>query len=238
MGYAFIFGLVAAGLRIVASLSGGVDPTTAVKNRWRILEHNRENPLMRTGQLLTCLAVEHELGNREALKIIRLALNALGTLYKFSGNDFDGYIVRWDAVTSDNWVTRDQNGQPTPQFCRDFLIDPQGRYLYCLPFSDPRYVPRLVDENKQSKYVELYRHSEPCQDELVGLLMGYQMVYRLLSEPDIKDEVKCQANNLGKYLASYGYYWFALSAASRPAVRLVPYRPWNILSAMFFIHHR
>jgi hypothetical protein len=72
------------------------DKDTQLTERWRCHQHVGENRLLLGGQLLTCLAIEHALGCRDSLKIIRSALHSLGSLFKLRGNHFDGYIVRWD----------------------------------------------------------------------------------------------------------------------------------------------
>ena len=103
-------------------------PDVQEKARWNIDRHFRENPLMFGGQLLTCLAIEHVLGQPYAVKIIRSALKSLSSLYKFRGNHFDGYVIRWDPVTSGNWRISDDN---TSKYCNNFLIDNNNRYVYC-----------------------------------------------------------------------------------------------------------
>jgi hypothetical protein len=185
-------------------------PSPNVVKPWSVV-HQHENPLIRTGKLLICLSVEAALGSTEALKIIRCALDSLDTLYKFKGqgNHFDGYIIRWDAVTSDYWLTHEENGLVIPDRCLNFMQDARGNYLYCTPFDDPRYVSPDNDAqaNVRNNFCIRYRHWEPSQDEIVGLMMGYDIVYRLVGglDADIKQRVVSQVNNLGDYLAEHGY---------------------------------
>ena len=197
-----------------------LDKADQERERWNITDHMRENPLLFGGQLLTCLAVEHALGHPDAIKIIGSALQSLNSLYKFKGRHFDGYILRWDPVTSDKWVTASQNGKDVPQYCQEFLIGQNDRYLYCCPATDPRHVPlrssdqlrNLMSETElqryldnHNNYVDWYRLWEPSMDELVGLLTGYFMVYHLVSEPGFQRLIRQHINNLGDYLAEHGY---------------------------------
>lgn len=43
-------------------------------------------------------------------------------------------------------------------------------------------------------------------DELMGLVMGYDMIYRLVNVPAVRTKVSNQVNRLGDYLAEHGYY--------------------------------
>lgn len=184
--------------------------------RWRVGDHIRENPLLLTGQLLTCLAVEHHLDlDRAAAKPrIEEVLATLASLYKFQGDHFDGYIIRWDPVTSDRWMTEAQGGRPHPKYCSDFLVGTDGNYLYSTPLDDPRYTPFMdgLPDNQKAAYKEARDHSlnfyrawEPSQDELVGLVTAYDIVFRLVDDTDIRGEVINQVNKLGDYLAENGY---------------------------------
>jgi hypothetical protein len=50
----------------------GLDATAQIAERWRIAQHRRDNPLMLTGQLMTCLPIEYHLGLKaQSLPIIR-----------------------------------------------------------------------------------------------------------------------------------------------------------------------
>ena len=152
------------------------------KERWHIADHSRENPLMLSGQLLVCLSVEYVLRHSYAIKIIRLLLNSLSTLYKFSNNHFNGYIIRSDAISSDKWITNKCNNKEVPQYSINFLVDKDNRYLYCSPSNDPRYIPlktakqkKKMSESERQRYeadhwtfFSNYRRWEPSMDELVG----------------------------------------------------------------------
>ena len=81
----------------------------SVINRWRIKGRSdltNDNPLMMSGLLFTSLAVEAHLGNSYSVKILKKALTALSDLYKIRGNNFDGYILRWDPVTREDWIDK------------------------------------------------------------------------------------------------------------------------------------
>lgn len=194
--------------------------------RWHVARYVRENPLMLTGQFLTCLAVEYYLNieRSEVQKRIKEVLATLASLCKFKGNHFDGYIIRWDPTTSDRWITSDDHGKPYPRYCCEFLVGPDGRYLYSTPLNDPRYTPFMREyESKRSlpsdqkseaqksyeaardHSLEFYRSWEPSQDELVGLVMSYDIIFRLVDDAEIRSKVREQVNNLGDYLAENGY---------------------------------
>lgn len=194
---------------------------------WKIAAHTRENPLICTGQLLLCLAVEYYLGYKEALPIIRSALESLATLCKFSEPHFKGYMLRWDAVSSDFWTTVERNGHQEPVRCLQFLTDKEERYLYCTPFNHPDYI---TDKNNASAaqrdaryaFCVRYRYWEPSFDELNGLLMGYDIVYELVDDHSIRAAIKEQVTNLADYLAEHSYMLvrprggFTLRGASVP----------------------
>jgi hypothetical protein len=194
------------------------DATTQQFYRWHVAEHSRGNTLMITGQLMACLAVEHALGSPDARNIIMAALQSLASLYKFSqfsGSHFEGYIVRGDPVTSDQWVL---DAQGRLQYC-NWPIAADGTYLFCTPLDDPRYLRQLsnfqkstMSQAEQDAYntarwysAMFFRWFEPSMDELVGLIAGYDMVFRLVTDQQIRDEVRRQVTNLADYLAQHGY---------------------------------
>jgi hypothetical protein len=198
----------------LTSLSAAAQTT----ERWRIAQHRRDNPLMLTGQLMTCLAIEYHLGLKaQALPIIREALISIGELYKFPNSQdsrdvFKGYILRWDAVTSDFWSATLVNGAAAPTICRNFAIGPGPQYLYVLPRNHPAYEPRNphVDDNSaqagvHDNWYRRYRWPEPSFDELVGLVAAYDIVYRLVDDAWIREVVRQQIERLGTYLSGCGY---------------------------------
>lgn len=189
--------------------------------RWRIGDHDRINPLMYSGQLMVCLAVESVLGIPGSLAILSRLLATMQSLFKFTNSPYDGYILRWDAVRSDRWETYDVNGETQLDHCCEFLTDstaPDG-YLYCTPLNDPRYVPymRQSDFNKlssaqQDKYqqtrkvsVDRLRFWEASMDELTGLLAGYSFAYSVVSDQGIKTQIANQVQRIAKYLSSNAY---------------------------------
>jgi hypothetical protein len=178
------------------------------KSEELIVNHGRENPLIASGQLLSLMAIEYYLGNLDAAKIIQSALTSIDSLYKYKsfGNDFEGYIIRWDAVTSDLWQEEIVGDKIVPKHCFNFLTDEAGNILYCTPFDHPDYVTQENDlDNIRYPYFVRYRHFEPSMDEIIGLLMGYDMVYRFVNNSEIKDMVRAQVNRLGNYLAAHAY---------------------------------
>jgi hypothetical protein len=187
--------------------------------RWNIRDDSMgaSNPLLYGGMLMTCLAVEYALGRSDALMIIKLLLQTLSSLFKFSGNDFDGYILRYDAVTNGGWKLDNNN---TPLLSLAFPIGQDGRYTYAVPLNDPRYMrpfpsrydhvqeppnDDLYDPARRYQFKFLCRAAEASEDELVGLITGYFMIHHLVQDQSVQDEVKRQATNLGNYLAAHGY---------------------------------
>ncbi|HLL55502.1 MAG TPA: hypothetical protein VK447_18225 [Myxococcaceae bacterium] len=205
--------------RVRANELRAKEPSAQEEERWRVHHHIRENPLLFEGQLLTCLAIEYALGAKESLRPIRAAIDALGSLYKYRGNHFDGYILRWDPVTSDHWTFTEENGRRVPAHCHEFLIGEDGRYQYVTPSHDPRALPmrtaaqlstlspqaRQEYLNRHWEFVDLHRRRESSMDELVGLMLGYFMVHHLVPEPALQQEVRRQVNALGDYLAEHAY---------------------------------
>jgi hypothetical protein len=187
--------------------------------RWRVLRHERANPLMMTGLRLVSLSIEHHLGHADAAPLVRTILRTTDSLMKFrladgSPSPFEGYILRWDPATTDDWtVRRDTKGVETPEICCEFLVnhDPKtfGRqhFLYCTPLNDSRYLRKAAD--RQSK--GLLRRWEPSMDEYVGLVCGYFMVWLMFKNDtasaaqDIVQEVKAQLRRVATYLRHVGY---------------------------------
>ncbi|HEV8309133.1 MAG TPA: hypothetical protein VGW35_15850 [Methylomirabilota bacterium] len=199
----------AAGLR-------QLDPAPQTRERWRIFLHNRENPLMMTGMRLAQLAMEHALGNPGALKIIRLTLRTLGSLYKIKDprDPFAGFIMRYDECTSDQWTVGFERGKEVPDKCCQFFLDPNpenhppagkggAAYLHCTPLEHPVYKAAL--ERGDGLIKGLFRHHEVSMDELVGLVTGYSTVHTLVTAPDVRAAVRAQVSNLARYLVKFGY---------------------------------
>lgn len=169
--------------------------------RWRIEHRGGENPLMFGGLLLVSLAVEAHMGNSYSLKILKKALVSLSTLYKFKGNNFDGYIIRWDPVSSEEWWQEDL------QYSNNFLIGGNNNYLWCAPPVDPRYFPYSEQKNEEwyNTFFHFFRRVEPSMDELVGLVAAYSMIAQLVKDPTIQALVTDQANKLADYLNAHGF---------------------------------
>lgn len=182
--------------------------------RWNVNVHGRENPLAYSAHLVAFLSVEHALGHDKAQPIVDLALDAFGQLFKFEG-DFAGYLTRWDARTS----ARGEGITPRDRV-RDFLVGPEGEYLYSISATDPRHVPfRVPDilrklktkrqvkeyEERWEAYKEIYRRSELSMDELAGLAGAYAIAFRLVGVPSTRTKIRTQVDRLGNYLAKHGY---------------------------------
>jgi hypothetical protein len=176
--------------------------------RWRIAFHASDNPFLFGTYLMVALACEHALGSRTALPILRLAIDALGSLYKFDG-DFAGYPLRWDAVASDHWQTRAEpgTGRPRPVRCCSFYLDADYRYLWSAPPSYPGYMPQTPGPNSPERdlWLNQYRAQEPSMDEVLGLVCTYNFVYALVPDPALRASIRAQVLRLGDYLARFGY---------------------------------
>ncbi len=199
-----------------------LDPSNQILERWK-RSRDSDNPLMTSGQFLTCLAVEDHLGQPQAGRILRSAILTLRSLYKFHGNHFDGYIIRWDPTTSDRWRTVNN----LPQISDMFLVNQSGEYIFCIPSTDPRHVAlrsretlvKLMGKHEADRYVrndgnlvdwgwdyyDRYRRWELSMDELVGLMTAYFMIHKLGASTSSRQEVARQVNNLGDYLAEHSY---------------------------------
>ena len=80
-----------------------------------------DNPLMMTGKWLIVLACEFDLGNAAAAQAVQATLTAIGDLFKFKGNHFDGYPLRRDPVTSSSWLRGASNATPV-EYSASFLV--------------------------------------------------------------------------------------------------------------------
>jgi hypothetical protein len=194
----------------------------ALFERWRVGEHSRANPLMYSGQLMVCLAVETMLGIPGSLDILSRLLATTRSLFKYDTPPFQGYILRWDPVTSDHWSTVGSESAESVADSCDCLIDSDrpGGYLYCTPLDDPRYVPYLAQstfdtltegqqedwQNKRFLSLDMTRYWEPSLDEITGLIAGYSFVSAVVSDPGIQAEVTSQVSRLAEYLSANAYY--------------------------------
>jgi len=191
-----------------------------VAERWRVANHERENPLMLSGQLMICLATEHYLGVPGSKALLMTALASIGSLYRSSKDHFQGCPIRWDPLTSDKWVIIKDGSQLKLDHCCEFLFSSEaGGYLYSTPLADPRYTAYISDDrfrklthaqkndyySARRRSLKLYRAWEVSMDELVGLIMGYDYVFRVVPDQDVRDEVKRQVQQLADYLAEHAY---------------------------------
>jgi hypothetical protein len=227
----------------------GLGATAAERDelkRWNVIVHGRENPLAYSAHLVAFLSAEHALGHDKARPIVDLALDAFAKLYKFDG-DFAGYPTRWDARTS----AQDEGVEPLDR-ARDFLVGPDGQYLYSIPSTDPRHVPlrspshlralkttRQADEyeTRWSRYKNCYRSPELSMDELAGLAGAYAIAFRLIDVPGTRSKIRSQVNKLGDYLASCGYLLVrpAGGFAARGATGVLPAYEYPMVNAFLDI---
>jgi hypothetical protein len=184
-------------------------------HRWR-RTRTTDNPMLMGSMLITCLTVEDAIGHPHATRLIHAAVATFKALYKFSGNHFDGYPLRWDPTTSDRWRPTDG----PPQVSDEFLVDDNGNYLFSSPSNDPRHWPlrkrdtlvKLMGDQEANRsmaadgkslgdwrleYFDRYRRWELSMDELVGLVASYFILARLVTSAGTRMEVIRQANNLG-----------------------------------------
>ncbi len=193
-----------------------------VPNVWNIGYYGGENSLLFGGELLACLAVEYMLGRADALKIIRLALDSLDTLFKFRAfSHFAGYPIRWDpGLHNDNRIGG-APGQPASDGW--FIVGQDRQYMYCTPFDDPHAMqsipaaeekacrtaaPGTPERDRWDRYWQFYhwhRRWEPSMDELVGFVMGHFIAYLLVPDTQVRDKIRRQLTDLGDYLAEHAY---------------------------------
>lgn len=190
--------------------------------RWKMMDNvlGAGNPLLYGSHLMTCLAVEHLMGRSDALMILNLLVQTLGSLYKFGGKPefqgkhFDGYILRCDAVSNGGWYREEKDGRVTKQYSLAFPIGQDGQYIYSTPLNDPRYMrplPGNYEPLARDTFKGLCRASEASMDEHVGLIMGYFIVFHVLendTRPEaqaLRQEIARQVGNLADYLAEFGY---------------------------------
>lgn len=196
-------------------LAGPGDAEADLVERWDVQSWYRENPLEFSARLLAAVAVEHTLGNPDAQVIATAALDSIEALYRRNGTDhFDGYIIRWDPVTSEQWLVGDIEA------AAEFLVAPgETDYLYCVPHRDPRHVTkriaatlgRLMTPAQQAEYTKNatdyfdYRRWECSMDELSGLVGAYSVLFELVPVPAVRARVVSQVSRLADYLAEHAY---------------------------------
>ncbi|SEQ79716.1 hypothetical protein [Arthrobacter sp. OV608] len=199
---------------LTAPPAGSSDVTA----RWSVAEHQWENPLLWSARLLPALAAVYQLGNASAEKILLLALESIGSLYKFGGTSgFAGYMVRWDPVVSDKPYLA-----PGTLCSTEFLIDPTTlNYSYSVPHWDPRHAQNRTDPTlrtllpdsqmydeylqTESRYFFDCRRWEPSMDEMVGMLTIYSVLHELVPTHAVRSAVIEQVKMLGEYLAEHSY---------------------------------
>jgi hypothetical protein len=166
------------------------------------------------------LAAEQALGRAESVRPLRAMVRALARHYRFRGDHFDGYPLRWDVPTSTSWDERDGPRGREPFRSRQFFYEPDGAYAYAPPSRDPRWAPWRPEDHwrdllplrerggAQFAHDELfdwYRRAEPSMDELCGLVAGYAAVARLATDRATRSEARRQASRLGDYLAEHAF---------------------------------
>src|SRR5262249_38365428 len=101
--------------------------------------------------------------------------------------------------------------KPLPQYSAGFPIGRDGWYDYSPPLNDPRYCRPVIGDYNADDYGRydwklLCRAAEPSQDELVGLVAGYFMLFNLVPDPIIQAQGRQQVMALADYLAEHGYF--------------------------------
>ncbi|MBM3521633.1 MAG: hypothetical protein FJX57_01635 [Alphaproteobacteria bacterium] len=204
-----------------ASLLALSEPQRTLE-RWRVWRRDRTNPLLMAGLRIAGLAIEHRLGSGDAIEAMERWLDTTETLFKFRHltTPMAGYVVRWDAATSDHWAADvDRLGNETPVHPCEFLLDPDPRrdkdrpYLYCTPSQDSRYADALLVHKGQDRF----RRWEPSIDEYTGLVVAYLSIVDALSE-DLRvpgpratraerviAKVKIQTGRVARYLQAHAY---------------------------------
>jgi hypothetical protein len=202
-------------LRQVPPVPAEPDDPADLVARWDVQSAKRENPLEWSARLLAAIAAEHALGNPNAQVIAAAALDSIELLYRRHGTGhFDGYIIRWDPVTSERW--RDGAISAAAEF---LVAAGEADYLYCVPHQDPRHVAkrapatlsRLMTPAQQSEYSANaddyfdYRRWECSMDELSGLVAAYSALFELVPVPAVRTRVVSQVGRLADYLAEHAY---------------------------------
>ena len=214
-------------LTLTHDLGGGdaatipaLPPGDQTVKRWSRVHEERENPLMFGGLLMAALAAEQSLGLAVADEPLRAMVTALQRHYRFSGDHFDGYPLRWDVPTSCRWNEAGAGMGRPPARSYQVLYGEDGSYDYGPQPTDPRWAPWRPDGHlhdllplrdraqaafNQAEFFDWFRRAEPSMDELCGLVAGYVAVARLATDPTVLDAVATQAMRLGDYLAEHGY---------------------------------
>jgi len=178
-----------------------------------------DNPLMTTGLWLIVLAGEYDLGNTAAARTVQSALAAVGDLFKFQGDHFDGYPLRRDPMISSTWLRAQSNGTPV-EYSASFLVtDDYAGYEYTTDPNDWRSI-RTPTHREWATWPEaqkndwfwtywvwdkFYRDWEPSQDEMIGLVAGLATVQRLMPGP-CADLAKEMLGKIADYLAEHSYF--------------------------------
>jgi hypothetical protein len=189
--------------------------------RWRIWNHDHTNALSMTGMRLIHLCVDFRLGDPFARKVIRSTLLTIDALFKYpESSPYGGYILRWDPAADDDWTPSiDGQGGVTPTIAGRFLLNPfwkkdnpeAGKYLYCTPLTDPRYLQSKDPSAEVWGGHDRYRRWEPSKDEYIALLAGLCTVYDTFhggtsgEDPEIVPQVRAQMGRMARYLQRFGY---------------------------------
>ncbi|MBL8699459.1 MAG: hypothetical protein JNK67_13870 [Alphaproteobacteria bacterium] len=204
-----------------AALRALREPRQSIE-RWRVWRRDRTNALLMSGMRIAGLAVEHRLGSGDAAAAMERWLDTTETLFKFrhSSGPMQGYVVRWDAATSDRWEAEvDRAGVEAPVLPCEFLLDPDPRrdkarpFLNCTAARDSRYAAALRVQDGQDRW----RRWEPSMDEYVGLVVAYLSIFDALADDlpatgprrsraeRIIAKVKVQTGRVARYLQAHAY---------------------------------
>src|SRR6476620_5724562 len=75
-------------------------------------------------------------------------------------------------------------------------------------FQKSHMTPEEQQDYENSRYdsLELCTSFEASMDELTGLITGYDILFRLVDNKEIRDQVRLQVSKLADYLSEYGYF--------------------------------
>ena len=66
-------------------------------------------------------------------------------------------------------------------------------------------IPENPEHDAWYNWARNFRHNEVSQDEIVGLVAGYSIIYELVKDASIQSMVKDQISKLADYLNAHGY---------------------------------
>lgn len=194
-----------------------------VEALWRKQPADRDNPWLFGCKLTVTLATEARLGLPGADDLLGRALRSCERQFS-SRSGFKGFPLRYDPVTSDDWMPVPGSPADTPPeqgICRGFLITPDGKdYILSTPPNDPRHFPYLIESTgvalmgrrlyrryvkSRDQYIGSYRKWEPSQDEIVGVITTYVAVAEGTQDPALRQLARSRLRTISTYLSDSAY---------------------------------